>query len=716
MATIEIKVPDIGDYDHVPVIEILVAVGDTVKKDQGLVTLESDKATLEVPSTATGVVKEIKVKLDDKLSQGDVVVILEAEGEGAAPVAAPAPAAAPAATPAAAPAQPAAAAAPAAVSAPAASGPVEVKVPDIGDYTGVPVIEILVAVGDTVKKDQGLVTLESDKATLEVPSSADGVVKEIKVKLDDKLSQGDVVVILEAAGAASAASASKVAPGSKPPVTPSHRAPDPAVAAKALPSTGRTADIECRIVVLGAGPGGYTAAFRSADLGMDTVLVERYASLGGVCLNVGCIPSKALLHAAEIIDHAAHASDLGIEYSAPKISLDKLREYKEKVVGQLTKGLAGMAKQRKVRTVHGLAKFVSANELEITGDDGKTQLLRFEQCIIAAGSQAVKLPNFPWDDKRVMDSTDALELAEVPGSLLVVGGGIIGLEMATVYSALGAKVTVVEFMDQLMPGADKDLVKPLADRLKKQGIDVHLKTKASGVSADAKGITVTFEAATEGEKPAMESGTFDRVLVAVGRSANGKKIDADKAGVEVNDRGFIPVDRQMRTNVPHIFAIGDIVGNPMLAHKATHEGKLAAEVAFGEKKEWVARVIPSVAYTNPEIAWVGVTETEAKAKGLKVGVAKFPWAASGRAIGIGRTEGFTKLIFDEETHRVIGGAIVGVHAGELLAEIGLAIEMGAEAEDIGHTIHAHPTLSESVAMASEIYDGTITDLYIPKKK
>ncbi|KRG62641.1 dihydrolipoamide dehydrogenase [Stenotrophomonas humi] len=592
----------------------------------------------------------------------------------------------------------------------------EVKVPDIGDYSAVPVIEILVAVGDTVVKDQGLLTLESDKATLEVPSSAAGVVKEIKVKLDDKLSEGDVVVILEAEGAAAAAPANKAAPGSKPPVTPSHRAPDPAVAAKALPSSGRKADIECRLVVLGAGPGGYTAAFRSADLGMDTVLIERYASLGGVCLNVGCIPSKALLHAAEIIDHAAHASELGIDYGAPKISLDKLREYKEKVVGQLTKGLAGMAKQRKIRTVQGVAKFVSANELEITADDGKTQLLRFEQCVIAAGSQAVKLPNFPWDDKRVMDSTDALELAEVPGSLLVVGGGIIGLEMATVYSALGAKVTVVEFMDQLMPGADKDLVKPLADRLKKQGIEVHLKTKASGVSADKKGITVTFEAATEGEKPAMESGTFDRVLVAVGRSANGKKIDADKAGVEVTDRGFIPVDRQMRTNVPHIFAIGDIVGNPMLAHKATHEGKLAAEVAFGEKKEWVARVIPSVAYTNPEIAWVGVTETEAKAKGLKVGVAKFPWAASGRAIGIGRTEGFTKLIFDEETHRVIGGAIVGVHAGELLAEIGLAIEMGAEAEDIGHTIHAHPTLSESVAMASEIYDGTITDLYIPKKK
>ncbi|MBJ7516189.1 MAG: dihydrolipoyl dehydrogenase [Stenotrophomonas sp.] len=604
---------------------------------------------------------------------------------------------------------------------------IEVKVPDIGDYSDVPVIEILVAVGDTVKKDQGLLTLESDKATLEVPSSAAGVVKELKVKLGDTLSEGAVVVLLEAEGegaapaapaapAKAAAPAAAAAPNSKPPVTPSHRAPAEPTAPKPALSSGKAADIECAMVVLGSGPGGYTAAFRAADVGLDTVIVERYASLGGVCLNVGCIPSKALLHAAAVIDEVAHAGDFGVEFGAPKITLDKLRQYKEKVVGQLTKGLAGMAKQRKVRSVQGVGRFVSANELEITAEDGSTQLLRFQQCIIAAGSQAVKLPNFPWDDPRVMDSTDALELADVPGSLLVVGGGIIGLEMATVYAALGSKVTVVEFMDQLMPGADKDLVKPLADRLKKQGVEVHLKTKASGVSADAKGVTVTFEAAGEGETPALQQGTFDRVLVAVGRSPNGGKIGAENAGVQVSDRGFIPVDRQMRTNVPHIFAIGDIVGNPMLAHKATHEGKLAAEVAAGHKKEWVARVIPSVAYTNPEIAWVGVTETEAKAKGLKVGVAKFPWAASGRAIGIGRTEGFTKLIFDEETHRIIGGAIVGVHAGDLLAEIGLAIEMGAEAEDIGHTIHAHPTLSESVAMASEIYDGTITDLYMPKKK
>ena len=465
------------------------------------------------------------------------------------------------------------------------------------------------------------------------------------------------------------------------------------------------------MVVIGAGPGGYTAAFRSADLGLDTVLIERYASLGGVCLNVGCIPSKALLHAADVIEQAAHASDYGVDFGAPTISIDKLRQYKDKVVGQLTKGLAGMAKQRKVRVVQGTAKFLSAHELEVVGEDGKAQVLRFAQCIIAAGSQPVKLPAFPWDDPRVMDSTDALDLADVPKTMLVVGGGIIGLEMATVYRALGSEVTVVEFMPQLMPGADADLVKPLADRLKKQGVAIHLKTKVVEARAGKQGIEVAFE----GESiPAGK--VYDRVLVSVGRAPNGGKLDAGKAGVAVSERGFIDVDRQMRTNVPHIYAIGDLVGQPMLAHKATHEGKLAAEVAAGEKKEWVARVIPSVAYTDPEIAWVGVTETEAKAKGLKVGVGKFPWAASGRAIGLSRTEGFTKLVFDEDSHRIIGGGIVGVHAGELIAELALAIEMGCEVHDIGHTIHPHPTLSESVGMAAEVYDGSITDLYIPKKK
>jgi dihydrolipoamide dehydrogenase len=433
--------------------------------------------------------------------------------------------------------------------------------------------------------------------------------------------------------------------------------------------------------------------------------------LGGVCLNVGCIPSKALLHAADVIEQASHASDYGVDFGKPKLNIDKLRGYKDNVVGQLTKGLAGMAKQRKVRVVQGVAKFVSGNELEITAADGATQLLRFEQCIIAAGSQPVKLPAFPWEDPRIMDSTDALNLAEVPKKMLVVGGGIIGLEMATVYRALGAEVTVVEFMPQLMPGADLDLVKPLADRLKKQGVAIHLKTKVVDAKAQKNGISCNFE----GES-IPDGKLYDRVLVSVGRSANGGKLAADKAGVQVGERGLIPVDAQMRTNVPHIFAIGDLVGQPMLAHKATHEGKLAAEVAAGEKKEWVARVIPSVAYTDPEIAWVGVTETEAKAKGLKVGVGKFPWAASGRAIGLARTEGFTKLLFDEDSHRVIGGGIVGVHAGELISEVALAIEMGCEVEDIGHTIHPHPTLGESVGMAAEVYDGSITDLYIPKKR
>ena len=591
---------------------------------------------------------------------------------------------------------------------------IESKVPDIGSHGDVPVIEILVAVGDTVKKDQGLVTLESDKATMEVPAIADGVIKALKVKLGDAVSEGAVIAVIEGVGTASEAAAPAKAAAAPPAVAPV-AAPAPAPpappASQAASSSGRAADIVCATVVLGAGPGGYTAAFRSADLGIDTVLIERYASLGGVCLNVGCIPSKALLHAADVIDQAAHASDYGVDFGAPKINIDTLRGYKEKVVGQLTKGLSGMAKQRKVRVVQGTAKFLSANELEIVGDDGKAQVLRFANCIIAAGSQPVKLPSFPWGDARIMDSTDALNLAEVPKKLLVVGGGIIGLEMATVYRALGAEVTVVEFMPQLIPGADADLVRPLADRLKKQGVAIHLKTRVVEAKAQKSGIACAFE----GES-IPEGKLFDRVLVAVGRSANGGKLDADKAGVRVGERGLIPVDAQMRTTVPHIFAIGDLVGQPMLAHKATHEGKLAAEVAAGEKKEWVARVIPSVAYTDPEIAWVGVTETEAKAKGLKVGVGKFPWAASGRAIGLSRTEGFTKLVFDEDSHRIIGGGIVGVHAGELIAELALAIEMGCEVHDIGHTIHPHPTLSESVGMAAEVYDGSITDLYIPKKK
>ncbi len=598
---------------------------------------------------------------------------------------------------------------------------IEIKVPDIGGSSDVPVIELLAKPGDTIAKDQGLVTLESDKATMEVPSSAAGVLKEFKLKVGDTVSEGTVIAILEAADAAAAsapkaATPAAVAAAPAPAVTSAPAAaPAPAPAAPNAPtpsaaaSSGRKADIECQLVVLGAGPGGYTAAFRGADLGMDVVLVERYAKLGGVCLNVGCIPSKALLHAAEVINEAKHAADYGVSFGAPVIDIDKLRAHKDKVVGTMNQGLAGMTKARKVRNVTGTGRFVSAHELEVETAEG-TKLLRFAHCIIAAGSQPVKLPGFPWEDPRVMDSTDALMLADIPKQLLVVGGGIIGLEMACVYSALGSSVTVVEFMDQLMPGADKDLVKPLADLLKKRGVAVHLSTKVAKVEAKKDALHASFE----GDK-APTNTKYDRVLVSVGRSPNGGKIAAEKAGVIVTERGFINVDKQMRTNVPHIFAIGDLVGQPMLAHKATHEGKLAAEVAAGEKREWVARVIPSVAYTDPEIAWVGLTETEAKAKGISVGVAKFPWAASGRAVGLGRTEGFTKLIFDHDSERVLGGGIVGVHAGDLIAEIALAIEMGCEAGDIGHTIHPHPTLSESVGMAAEVFEGSITDLYIPKK-
>jgi len=589
---------------------------------------------------------------------------------------------------------------------------IEIKVPDIGGHDGVPVIEVLVKVGDKVEKEQSLITLESDKATMEIPSSAAGVIKELKLKVGDEVSEGAVIAVLEAADAAAApapATAPAVPAAAAPKAAPAP-APASAPASKAAGASGRTADIECQLLVLGSGPGGYTAAFRGADVGLDTVLVERYETLGGVCLNVGCIPSKALLHAAAVIDEAEAMAAHGVSFGKPKIDIDKLRSFKTKVVAQLTGGLGTMAKQRKVRTVQGVGTFVSPNELEVEGKDGK-KLIRFEKAVIAAGSQSVRLPAFPWDDERIMDSTGALELKDVPKKLLVVGGGIIGLEMATVYAALGSEVTVVEFMDQIIPGADADLIKPLAKRLASKVKGIHLKTKVVEAKATKKGIEVSYE----GEN-IPETTLFDRVLVSVGRSPNGNKVGADKAGVAVTERGFINVDTQMRTNVPHIFAIGDLVGQPMLAHKATHEAKVAAEVAAGMKTHFDARVIPSVAYTDPEIARVGVTEREAKEKGLKIGVGKFPWAASGRAIGIDRTEGFTKLLFDEETHRVVGGGIVGPHAGDLISEIALAIEMGSEAADIGLTIHPHPTLSESVGMAAEAYEGTITDLYMPKKK
>ena len=682
MSLVEVKVPDIGDFKDVDVIEVNIKPGDTIEKEQSLLTLETDKASMEVPSEAAGTVKEVRVKAGDKVSQGTVIATVETSGEAKA-------------------AKEPEKAAPAA--APAASGGSvqEIKVPDIGDYKDVPVIEVAVKVGDRVEKEQPLVTLESDKATMDVPSPATGVVKELKVKIGDNVSEGSVLLLLEGEGAA-AAPAPKAAP-----------APAPAAAAAPAPQAGSysgSADIECDMLVLGAGPGGYSAAFRSADLGMKTVLVERYATLGGVCLNVGCIPSKALLHTALVIDEAAALGSHGISFGKPQIDLDKLRDFKSGVVKKLTGGLAGMAKARKVEVVTGVGTFVDPHHMEVQGESGK-KVVKFKQAIIAAGSQAVKLPFMP-EDPRVVDSTGALELRQIPKRMLVIGGGIIGLEMATVYATLGAQIDVVEMLDGLMAGADRDLVKVWEKFNSKRFTNVMLKTKTTGAEAKPDGIYVSFE----GEKAPAEPQRYDLVLVAVGRSPNGKKIGADKAGVAVTDRGFIDVDKQMRTNVPHIFAIGDVVGQPMLAHKAVHEGHVAAEAAHGEKAYFDALQIPSVAYTDPEVAWAGKTEDQCKAEGIKYGKAVFPWAASGRAIANGRDEGFTKLIFDEETHRVIGGGIVGLNAGDLISEVCLAVEMGADATDIGKTIHPHPTLGESVGMAAELYEGVCTDMPPQKKK
>ena len=598
---------------------------------------------------------------------------------------------------------------------------IDIKVPDIGDFKEVAVIELLVKPGDTVKPEQSLITVESDKASMEIPCSHAGVVKALKVKVGDKVSEGSVVLSLEAAqGAGSDAPAS--APAATPSATPA-ASPAPVVAPAAAAFGGAT-DLTCDVLVLGAGPGGYSAAFRAADLGLNVVLVERYASLGGVCLNVGCIPSKALLHVAAVMDEVSHLGDLGIEFGAPKVSIDKLRGHKEKVIGKLTGGLAAMAKMRKVTVVRGYGHFVGSHHLEVeettgTAQDktGSKQVIAFKRCIIAAGSQAVRLP-FMLDDPRVVDSTGALGLKEVPKRMLILGGGIIGLEMGTVYSTLGARLDVVEMMDGLMQGADRDLVKVWQKMNAHRFDNIMLKTKTVGAKATPAGIEVTFEG--EGAPPAQ---TYDLVLQAVGRSPNGKKIGADKAGVAVTDRGFINVDIQMRTNVPHIFAIGDIVGQPMLAHKAVHEAHVAAEVIAGElqgKPELAtaafnARVIPSVAYTDPEVAWVGLTEDQAKAQGIKVKKGLFPWTASGRAIANGRDEGFTKLLFDDspEAHghgKILGGGIVGTHAGDMIGEIALAIEMGADAVDIGKTIHPHPTLGESIGMAAEVAHGSCTDL------
>jgi dihydrolipoamide dehydrogenase len=593
---------------------------------------------------------------------------------------------------------------------------IEIKVPDIGDFHDVPVIEVLMKVGDKVEKEQPLLTLESDKATMEVPSDQNGEIKSVTVKVGDKVSQGMVIATIEVS--APAATPKTTAPAtpatpSTPTSTTSSVAPTPIAG-----SYSGAVDHECEMLVLGAGPGGYSAAFRSADLGMNTIIVERYATLGGVCLNVGCIPSKALLHTAAIMDEVKAMAAHGISYGEPKIEIDQLRAHKESVIGKLTGGLAGMAKARKVKTVRGVGKFLDAHHVEVDLTEGagknatgKKEVIRFQKAIIAAGSQAVMLPFLP-KDPRIVDSTGALKLEKVPKRMLVIGGGIIGLEMATVYSTLGSKIDIAEMMDGLMAGADRDLEK-VWEKVNAPRFDkIMLKTRATKAEAKPDGIYVTFEGDHAPNNPQI----YDLVLVAVGRTPNGKKLDADKAGIVVDERGFIPVDAQLRTNVANVFAIGDIVGQPMLAHKAVHEAHVAAEVAAGHKSYFDAKQIPSVAYTDPEVAWAGLTEEQCKAKNIAYEKGLFPWAASGRAIANGRDEGFTKLLFDKETHRIIGGGIVGTHAGDLIGEVCLAIEMGADAVDIGKTIHPHPTLGESIGMAAEVAHGSCTDLPPQKKK
>jgi dihydrolipoamide dehydrogenase len=589
---------------------------------------------------------------------------------------------------------------------------VEIKVPDIGGFKDVPVIEVLVKPGDSVKKEDPLITLESDKATMEVPAPQAGVVKELKLKQGDKVSQGSLILMLEADAAAAPsarAAGTPAAAAAKAPVASRAATPPPATTPVA-PYAGPKGDFHAEVLVLGAGPGGYTAAFRAADLGKKVVLVERYPTLGGVCLNVGCIPSKALLHVAKVLTEAADVAHAGIEFGKPKVNLDKLRGWKAGVVGKLTKGLTGLARQRKVQVVQGKGQFASPHTLKVETPDG-ARTISFDHCIIAAGSSIARIPGFPYDDRRMIDSTSALELPEVPKRLLVIGGGIIGLEMATVYDALGSKVTVVELMDSLIPGADADIVRPLVKRIEKRYEKILLKTKVAKIEAQKDGLKVTFEG-----DGAPAADTFDYILMAVGRRPNGREINAQAAGVNVNERGYIPVDKQLRTNVPHIHAIGDICGEPMLAHKASHEGKVAAEVIAGHKAFFDARTIPSVAYTDPEIAWMGETEAQLQARGAVYEKAAFPWAASGRAISMGREDGLTKLLFDKNSRRLLGAALVGVNAGELIAETVLAYEMGADAADIGLTIHPHPTLSETVFFAAEIAEGSITDLFVPRKQ
>ena len=577
---------------------------------------------------------------------------------------------------------------------------IEIKVPDVGDFKDIPVIELLVKVGDTLEKEAPLITLETDKATVEIPAPQSGVVKEIKVRVGDKVSEGSSILILEVV---------EVAPSHAPYDEGSAIAPPLVPVSASVQTPIVREENHADLVVLGAGPGGYTAAFRAADLGKKVVLIERYAALGGVCLNVGCIPSKALLHVAKVITEAEETKHQGVVFGKPTIEVDKLRTWKDSVISKLTKGLTALAKQRKVEVIHGIGKFISSHLIQVETASG-IKSVSFEHCIIAAGSSVTRIPGFPYDDPRLIDSTGALNLADIPKRMLIIGGGIIGLEMATVYDALGSSVSVVELMDQLIPGADADLVKPLHRRIQKRYEAIYLKTRVTRIESRDEGLRVTFA----GEK-SLEPQTYDRVLLAVGRRPNGRDIGAENAGIHVNERGFISVDERLRTNVSHIFGIGDIVGEPMLAHKATHEGKLVAEIIAGHKATFDARTIPSVAYTDPEIAWMGLTETEAKKQGIDYERASFPWAASGRAIAMGREEGMTKLLLDKNTRRILGAGMVGVNAGELIAEAVLALEMGADMQDIGLTIHPHPTLSETIFFASEIAEGSITDLYLPKK-
>ncbi len=690
----DIRIPDIGDFRDVPVIEVHVAPGGVVAAEDPVITLESDKATMDIPAPAAGTVGEVTVRVGDRVREGDLIMRLEDEPASGGP-------AGPARERITGDAAPVPVDPPAYGSQSGVYEVIEVAVPDIGDFADVPVIEVHVGAGDEVATEDPLITLESDKATMDIPAPVAGTVAGVRIAVGDRVSAGHIIMDLRTGEKLEPESAAPAAPAAS-----AARAPAPAR------GPGRAqGEVTAEVLVLGAGPGGYSAAFRAADLGKKVVMVDRWPTLGGVCLNVGCIPSKALLHTAKVIAETKEMSEHGVVFSTPGIDVDKLRAWKDGVVRRLTGGLAGLAKQRKVTTIRGYGRFTSPHQLQVELAEGGTTTVAFEQAIIAAGSEPLTLPFIPHGDPRVLDSTGALQHDGVPQRLLVLGGGIIGLEMATVYHELGAKVTIAELMDQLIPGADKDLVNPLAKRVTRQYENIYLKTKVTDVQARPEGLAVSFDGP---KAPATD--TFDRILVAVGRRPNGTLIGAENAGVAVDDRGFIPVDKQLRTNVTHIFAIGDVIGQPMLAHKAMHEGKVAAEVTAGKNSFFDARVIPSVAYTDPEVAWAGMTENEAKAAGVTYGKGVFPWAASGRSLSLGRDEGMTKLLFDETTGRVIGCGIVGPSAGELIAEAALAIEMGADAADIGLTVHPHPTLSETIGMAAEAFEGTITDLYLPKRR